>query len=211
VRAANRCAFGAFAYAGQICISVQRIHVHESVVGRFTELLLEEIKKVKVGDPALPETLVGPVIDSLAADRIMGWIDESVKQGARLLCGGQRRGNLIEPTLLTGTSPKDKINCEEVFGPVATLESYKDFDEALKAVNSSRFGLQTGLFTDSASLTQKAFRELDVGGLIVNEIPTFRADNMPYGGVKDSGLGREGLRFAMEDYCERKTMVRFIG
>jgi glyceraldehyde-3-phosphate dehydrogenase (NADP+) len=206
-RAASRCAYGAFAYAGQICISVQRIFVQESVLPRFRDLLLAEVAKIRSGDPADPTTLVGPIIDSGQADRIMSWIDDAKKAGARVLVGGGRHGNVIEATVLEGVASDQKLVCEEAFGPVATLSSYRDFGDAIEQANASRFGLQAGVFTDSAKLIRMATEELEVGGILVNEIPTYRADHMPYGGVKDSGLGREGLRYAMEEFCERRTVV----
>lgn len=210
-RAASRCAYGGFAYAGQVCISVQRIIVHKSVASKFRELFLAEVAKLGVGDPALPTTTVGPLIDSAAADRVLSWIDEAKKGGAKVLCGGSRDGSVIAPTVLSGVPRTSKLACEEVFGPVVTLTEYSDFGEALHFVNASRFGLQAGLFTDSAAKIARAAEELEVGGLIVNDVPTYRADNMPYGGVKDSGLGREGVRYAMEECCERRVVVRWRG
>ena len=210
-RAAARCAFGGFAYAGQVCISVQRVLVHKDVAARFTELLLAETKKIACGDPARPETLVGPLIDAAAADRVMSWIEESRRDGAKVLCGGARAGNVIAPAVLTGVKPTAKLSCEEAFGPVVVLDSYGDLGEAIAAVNSSRFGLQAGLFTDGAAAIRRVSEELEVGGLMVNEVPTYRADNMPYGGLKDSGLGREGVRYTMEEYCERRTVVEWRG
>jgi acyl-CoA reductase-like NAD-dependent aldehyde dehydrogenase len=213
-RAAARCAFGAFAYAGQVCISVQRILVHESVLARFKELFLSEVTQIaksRTGDPSDPNTLVGPVIDAGAADRILAWIEQAKASGARVLSGGGRRGQLIEPTVLEGVPAGEKLSCEEAFGPVVTLDGYADFSEAIARVNASRFGLQAGVFTDRASLVQQAVDELEVGGVLINEVPTYRADHLPYGGMKDSGLGREGLRYAMEEYCERRTLVQWVG
>jgi aldehyde dehydrogenase (NAD+) len=138
---------------------------------------------------------------------VIEWIDEAVKAGAKLLCGGKRHGAMVEPTVLTDTSPTMRVNCAEIFGPVVTLESYETFDEALRSVNHSNSGLQAGLMTRDAVLIQTAFDELEVGGLIVGDVPSFRVDQMPYGGVKDSGLGREGLRYSIEDMTERKLMV----
>jgi glyceraldehyde-3-phosphate dehydrogenase (NADP+) len=210
-RAAARVAFGGFAYAGQICISVQRVFVHKSVAPKFTDLLVGEIAKLKVGDPAQTDTVVGPLIDQAHADKVSSSIDESVKGGARVLTGGKRKGNLIEPTVITGARETDKVASEEIFGPVVVLDVYEDFSQAIAAVNRSRFGLQAGVFTDSAKLIRQASDDLDVGGILINEIPTFRADNMPYGGVKESGLGREGVRYAMEDFCERRVVVSWQG
>ena len=210
-RAAARCAFGGFAYAGQICISVQRIIVQQSVAAKFQELLLAEVSKLVVGNPAQKDTVVGPLIDSKAADRVMSWIDEARQDGAKVLVGGTRNGSVIAPTILTGVKPHHKLNTEEVFGPVVVLNTYDGIDEAVASVNRSRFGLQAGVFTDSSKVIRKVIEELEVGGVMINEVPTYRADNMPYGGVKDSGVGREGIRYAMEEYCERRTVVAWQG
>jgi glyceraldehyde-3-phosphate dehydrogenase (NADP+) len=210
-RAAARCAFGGFAYAGQVCISVQRVLVQKEVLPRFTELLLAETSKVACGDPARAETLVGPLIDAAAADRVMAWIEEARRDGAKVLCGGARAGNVIAPAVVTGVKPTARLACEEVFGPVIVVDGYGVLDEAVDAVNASRFGLQAGLFTDGAAAIRRASEELEVGGLMINEVPTYRADNMPYGGLKDSGLGREGVRYTMEEYCERRTVVEWRG
>lgn len=206
--AAKRCAYGAFAYAGQICISVQRILVHTRVEQEFTKLLLDEVAKIACGDPESPQVLCGPMINQDAADRLLAWITDAVSRGATILAGGnQSDTNTIAPTVLFKV-PKDlPLYCEEAFGPVAVLESYASFEDAVAMVNDSRFGLQAGVFTDSAALRYHATRYLDVGSIIFNDVPTYRADNMPYGGVKASGLGREGVRFAMEEYSERKTVV----
>lgn len=205
--AAERCIFGGFAYAGQTCISVQRILVEHSVYGRFTDLLVEGVKKLQVGDPLDEKTDVGPLIRESDAMRTIDWIDEAVRAGARILCGGHRRGLVVEPTILTGTKPDMKVNCQEIFGPVVTVEPYKDFDQAVRQVNNSSFGLQAGIFTRDAKLLFQAYDELEVGGLIAGDVPSFRVDHMPYGGVKDSGLGREGLRYAIEEMTEPKLLV----
>jgi acyl-CoA reductase-like NAD-dependent aldehyde dehydrogenase len=205
--AADRCVAGGFGYAGQTCISVQRILVEHSVYGKFTDLLVEGVKKLKAGDPLDESTDVGPLIRESDAIRTIQWIEEAVRGGARLLCGGGRKGLVVEPTVLTGTKPDMKVNCQEVFGPVVTVEPYRDFDEALRRVNQSSFGLQAGLFTRDAKLLFQAYEELEVGGLIAGDVPSFRVDHMPYGGVKDSGLGREGLRYAIEEMTEPKLLV----
>ncbi len=206
--AAERIALGSFAYAGQICISVQRIYVEQSVFASFKRKFLKVIRdNVGVGDPRERRTVVGPVIDSASADRIMQWIREAKREGARVVCGGRRRGNIIEPTVLTNVGPCMKVSCREVFGPVVTLSPYGDFDEALREVNNSVYGLQAGVFTRDVRRIQKAFCELEVGGVIVNDFPTFRVDNMPYGGVKNSGLGREGVKYAIEEMTELKLLV----
>ena len=205
--AAERCVSGGFAYAGQTCISVQRILVEESVYGKFTDLLVEGVKKLKAGDPLDESTDLGPLIRESDAIRVTQWVDEAVRSGARLVCGGARKGSIVEPTVLTGTKPEMKVNCQEIFGPVVTIEPYRAFDEALRRINSSNYGLQAGLFTRDAKLLFQAFDDLDVGALIAGDIPSFRIDQMPYGGVKDSGLGREGLRYAIEEMTEPKLLV----
>ena len=205
--AADRCVAGGFGYAGQTCISVQRILVEHSVYGKFTDLLVEGVKKLKSGDPLDESTDVGPVIRESDAVRSTAWIEEAVRGGARLLCGGGRKGLVVEPTVLTGTRPDMKVNCQEIFGPVVTIEPYKTFDDALREVNHSSFGLQAGLFTRDAKLLFQAYEELEVGGLIAGDVPSFRIDHMPYGGVKDSGLGREGIRSAIEEMTEPRMLV----
>ena len=205
--AADRCVAGGFAYAGQTCISVQRILVERSAFAKFTDLLLEGVKKLKTGDPLDDSTDLGPLIRESDAIRASEWIQEAVRGGARLLCGGQRRGPMLEPTVLTGTRPEMKVNCQEIFAPVVTVEAYDDFNQALKQINNSPYGLQAGLFTRDAKLIFNAYEELEVGGLIAGDVPAFRIDHMPYGGVKDSGLGREGLRYAIEEMTEPKLLV----
>jgi acyl-CoA reductase-like NAD-dependent aldehyde dehydrogenase len=205
--AADRCVVGGFAYAGQTCISVQRILVERSAFSKFTDLLLEGVKKLKTGDPLDDSTDLGPLIRESDAIRASDWIQEAVRGGARLLCGGQRRGPVLEPTVLTGTRPEMKVNCQEIFAPVVTVEAYDDFNQALKQINNSPYGLQAGLFTRDAKLIFNAYEELEVGGLIAGDVPAFRIDHMPYGGVKDSGLGREGLRYAIEEMTEPKLLV----
>jgi acyl-CoA reductase-like NAD-dependent aldehyde dehydrogenase len=205
--AAERCVTGAFAYAGQSCISLQRILVERSVSARFTELLVEATKRLLTGDPMEESTDVGPLIRESDAIRAADWIQEAVRGGAKLLCGGNRRGSILEPTVLTSTRPEMKVNCEEVFGPVVTVEPYEKFDDALRLVNNSSFGLQAGIFTRDVKLLFQAYEDLDVGGLIAGDVPTFRIDHMPYGGVKDSGFGREGLRYTIEEMTEPKLLV----
>jgi glyceraldehyde-3-phosphate dehydrogenase (NADP+) len=205
--AADRCVVGSFAYAGQTCISVQRILVERSVCGKFTDLLLEGARKLKSGDPLDDTSDLGPMIRESDAIRATDWVQEAVRGGARLLCGGQRRGSILEPTILTGTRPEMKVNCLEVFAPVVTVEPYDDFNQALKQINNSPYGLQAGLFTRDAKLIFNAYEELEVGALVAGDVPAFRIDHMPYGGIKDSGLGREGLRYAIEDMTEPKLLV----
>ena len=205
--AAERCVAGGFGYAGQTCISVQRILVQHSVYGKFTDMFLAGVKNLQIGDPLDEATDVGPLIRESDAQRAVDWVQEAVRGGARVLCGGNRKGSIVEPTVLTGTKPEMKVNCQEVFGPVVTVEPYAEFHEALRQINSSAFGLQAGLFTRDAKLMFQAFEELEVGGLLAGDVPTFRIDHMPYGGVKDSGIGREGLRYAIEEMTEPKLMV----
>lgn len=209
--AARRCVAGAFGYAGQSCISVQRILVHRDVYQAFTDALVSGAKALKVGNP-LEETVdLGPLIRESDAVRAESWIQEAIATGATLLCGGKRKGSLLEPTVLTRTTAQMRVNCEEIFAPVVTVEPYDDFNTAIKQVNDSPYGLQAGLFTRDAQLIFGAYEELEVGGVIAGDIPSWRVDNMPYGGVKDSGTGREGLRFAMEEMTERKLLVMNLG
>src|SRR6266404_1028940 len=205
--AADRCVAGSFNYAGQTCISVQRIVVEQSVYGKFLDALLAGVKELKTGDPAEESTDVGPLIRESDAIRAADWVQEAVRGGARLLCGGNRKGSILEPTVLTGTKPEMKVNCQEIFAPVVTVEPYRSFDGALRQINNSSFGLQAGIFTRDAKLMFQAFDELEVGGLLAGDVPSFRIDHMPYGGVKDSGLGREGLRYAIEEMTEPKLLV----
>ncbi|MGH7807820.1 MAG: aldehyde dehydrogenase family protein [Thermodesulfobacteriota bacterium] len=205
--AASRNAWGAFYQAGQSCISVQRIYAHEKIFDKFLDKFISATQALKVGDPMLEDTDVGPVIDNDSADRIMKWIEEALDSGARLLTGGNRDGRLIEPTTLTNVPPTCNVSCNEVFGPVVHIERYKDFDEVLKWVNDTRYGLQAAVFTKDVKKAFKAYNALNVGGVIVNDYPSFRVENMPYGGVKDSGVGREGLKYAIEEMTELKLMV----
>ena len=205
--AAERCVAGGFAYAGQTCISVQRILVEHSVYGKFTELLLAGVQKLKTGDPLDDTTDLGSLIRESDAARASDWIQEAVRGGARLLCGGRRNGALLEPAVLTGTKPDMKVNCQEIFAPVVTVEPYNDFNAAVRQINNSPYGLQAGIFTRDAKLLFHAYEELEVGGVIAGDVPAFRIDHMPYGGIKDSGLGREGLRYAIEEMTEPKLLV----
>jgi len=205
--AAERCVAGGFAYAGQSCISVQRILVERSVCGRFIDLLVDGVSKLRSGDPLQEDTDVGPLIRESDAIRASEWIQEAVRGGARLLCGGQRKGAMLEPTVLTGTRAEMKVNCQEIFAPVVTVEPYDDSKEAICRMNHSAYGLQAGIFTRDLKLLFNAYEELEVGGLISGDVPTFRIDHMPYGGIKDSGLGREGLRYAIEEMTEPKLLV----
>jgi len=205
--AADRCVAGGFGYAGQSCISVQRILVERSVCSRFTELLVAGTKKLKTGDPLQESTDVGPLIRESDAIRASEWVQEAVRGGARLLCGGKREGSLLDPAVLTGTRPEMKVNCQEIFAPVVTVEPYDDFMQAIRLINSSPYGLQAGIFVRDAKMLFNAYEELEVGGVMAGDVPTFRIDHMPYGGIKDSGLGREGLRYAIEEMTEPKLLV----
>jgi len=209
--AVERCAVAGFSHAGQSCISVQRILVHRPVFDSFLAEFVERTRKLVVGDPLDEKTDVGPVIRESDAIRAVEWIDEAVKGGGKVLCGGRRNGTVVEPTILTGTTPQMRVNCAEVFAPVKTVEAYDDFDEALRRINDTQYGLQAGVFTRDAVLMFRAHEELEVGGLIVGDVPTFRIDNMPYGGTKDSGMGREGVRYAIEEFTERKLLVANLG
>jgi acyl-CoA reductase-like NAD-dependent aldehyde dehydrogenase len=205
--AVHRCIAGGFSYAGQTCISVQRILVHHQIFPEFRDQLVQGIRKLRCGDPMLESTDVPPLIREQDAIRVVQWIDDAVQAGAKLLCGGKRNGSMVEPAVLTGTTSNMRVNCAEVFGPVVTLEPYETFEEALTLINNSEYGLQAGLMTRDAGLIQTAFEQIEVGGLIVGDVPSFRVDQMPYGGVKNSGFGREGLRYSIEDMTERKLLV----
>jgi acyl-CoA reductase-like NAD-dependent aldehyde dehydrogenase len=205
--AAQRCATGGFGYAGQTCISVQRVFVHHTIADLFTTKLLMQVARLKTGDPTDESTVVGPLIDQAAAQRVEQWIAEAVTQGARVLLGGHRRGSVMDATVLSNVKPEMKVSCQEVFGPVVTVTPYRQLTEAIAVLNESDYGLQAGIFSQDLDKVFYAFRHLEVGAVLVNEIPTFRADHMPYGGVKDSGLGREGLRAAIEDMTEPRLLV----
>jgi acyl-CoA reductase-like NAD-dependent aldehyde dehydrogenase len=205
--AADRCVTGSFAYAGQSCNSVQRILVEHSVYGKFIELFVSRVSRLRLGDPLDESSDLGPMIRESDALRAADWVQEAVRGGARVLCGGKRKGSMLEPTVLTSTKPDMKVNCQEIFAPVVTVEPYNDFASALREVNNSAYGLQAGLFARDAKLIFQAYEELEVGGLIAGDVPTFRIDHMPFGGVKDSGLGREGLRYAIEEMTEPKLLV----
>ncbi len=207
-KAANRCVFGAFSYAGQVCISVQRIFIHQDVFFEFKKIFLRETEKIIAGDPSERETLVGPLINRKARDRIFTWIEEARKANALFLNSVNAVDNIIYPIVLESVPTNLKISTEEVFGPVVILDDFTNFSEAIQRVNESRFGLQVGVFTDSDKIMRQAIDKLDAGAILFNEIPNFRLDHMPYGGVKDSGLGREGIRFAMEEFSERKTIIK---
>jgi acyl-CoA reductase-like NAD-dependent aldehyde dehydrogenase len=202
-----RVVFGAFYQSGQSCISVQRIIVHESVYDEFRDRLVAKTKTLVAGNPQDENTFIGPMIDVKEASRLESWVQEAVAKGGKLLCGGKRDGAMLQATLLEGVDRKSKLYREEAFGPVAGLSKFSDFDDALDEVNDSKFGLQVGIFTRDLYKMLKAWDRLDVGGVVIGDVPSYRGDNMPYGGVKDSGLGREGIRFAIEDMTEIRNLV----
>jgi glyceraldehyde-3-phosphate dehydrogenase (NADP+) len=205
--AAERVAWGGFSYAGQSCISVQRVYVHASVYDTFLGQLLPRVRALRVGNPLEEATDVGPVIDAGAAERVETWVNEARQAGAEVLTGGKREGNLWHPTVLANVAPEMKVSCQEVFAPLVAVFRYDDVHQAIKAVDAGDFGLQAGLFTHDERIIQEAFDEIDVGGLMVNDVSTFRIDHMPYGGVKESGFGREGLRYAIEEMTEMKLLT----
>ncbi|MGY6551528.1 MAG: aldehyde dehydrogenase family protein [Erythrobacter sp.] len=206
--ALERVIFGAFYQSGQSCIGVQRILIHQDIYDTFRDMLVEKTRNLVAGDPKDRGTFIGPMISNSEAERLKGWIDEALDGGARLLCGGGlARGNMLEATLLEKVPDDAKARNEEAFGPLAILEPFADFDAALDEVNNSRFGLQAGIFTRDLFRMFDCWDRLDVGGVIINDVPSYRVDNMPYGGVKDSGLGREGVRFAIEDMSEIRNLV----
>ena len=206
-RAVERCTFGAFAHAGQVCISVQRLYVHRGIYEQFVDRLVAAAEDTPTGDPDDAATVCGPLRADIDADRLEQWITEAREAGATIRCGGTRNGRMIPPTVITGADPRLPISCQEAFGPVVVVYPYDDLDAALDEVNDSDYGLQAGIFTNDLAATFRAFERLEVGGVIHNDVPTFRVDHMPYGGVKDSGLGREGVRYALDDLTELRVLV----
>jgi acyl-CoA reductase-like NAD-dependent aldehyde dehydrogenase len=204
---AARAAWGAFAYAGQVCIKVQRLLVHRPVYGQFVRMVKAATRALLVGDPRDPATVVGPLIDDAAADRVQAWIREALAEGASALLRGKRTGRLLAPTILERVRASSKVSCREIFGPVLTVAPYDSWEEALEAANASEFGLQAGVFTRDAGRVFAAFRELTVGGVVVNDIPALRLDHLPYGGAKASGFGREGLRDAIREFTEPRLLL----
>ena len=205
--AVERMVIGAFYQSGQSCIGVQRVLIHEAVYDEVRDRLVAATRALVSGNPRDEKTFIGPMISEGEAVRLEGWILDAVSAGARLLCGGQRDGAVLEATLLEDVPADRDIVCKEAFGPVAVLSSFRDFDDALSQVNDSVFGLQAGVFTRDLYKAERAWDELDVGGVVIGDVPSWRVDHMPYGGVKDSGLGREGIRFAMEDMTEIRLFV----
>ena len=205
--AVRRIVTGAFSYSGQVCISVQRVLVHEAVWDEFMARFLEAARGLKVGDPLDPATDVGPMVDAAAVERTRAWVDEARSMGAKVLLGGTADGLYCSPTVLTDVPAEASVCREEAFAPLVVVSPFGDFAEAVRGVNDSRFGLQAGVFTNDLAHAWSAFEELVVGGVIVNDVPTYRIDHMPYGGSKDSGIGREGVRYAIEDMTELRIMV----
>jgi acyl-CoA reductase-like NAD-dependent aldehyde dehydrogenase len=205
--AAERIAWGGTIQSGQSCISVQRVYVHADLWDKLVPDLVERIGGLKAGDPLDEDTDVGPLIDETALDRVESWVREAVDGGARVLAGGERDGTVWQPTVLANVSETMRVACEEVFAPLVGLFRFEDVGEAIRAAGTSSFGLQAGLFTNDVSVIERAFDEIHVGGLMVNDVPTFRVDHMPYGGVKQSGFGREGLRYAIEEMTELKLVT----
>jgi acyl-CoA reductase-like NAD-dependent aldehyde dehydrogenase len=205
--AVERVVVGGYYQSGQSCISVQRLLVHEEIYDRFREKLVARVEALVVGDPRDDDTFIGPVISEGDAERILEWVDEAVEGGATLLTGGARDGVMVEPTVVENPPRECRLYHEEIFGPVIAISPFSDFDAALAEVDDSRYGLQAGIFTRDLFKARKAWNRLEVGGVVINDVPSFRVDNMPYGGVKDSGLGREGIRFAMEDMSEIRLLV----
>jgi acyl-CoA reductase-like NAD-dependent aldehyde dehydrogenase len=205
--AVKRSLVGAFTYAGQVCISVQRMFVHRSLFDEFVERFVEGARSIPVGDPLDPETHLGPMVDDAAAQRTERWVREAEEQGARVLLGGRAEGSFFPPTVIVEAPPRAQVCSNEAFAPLVVAFPFDDFDEAIGQANDSFYGLQTGVFTNDLAHSWQAFDELEVGGVVINDIPTYRIDHMPYGGVKESGLGREGLRWAIEDMTELRLMV----
>jgi len=205
--AADRVAYGGFYQAGQSCISVQRVLVHEDVFSAFCDALVPRVEALKTGDPSDEDTDVGPLIDRGALDRVDSWVQEALAGGAHALCGAKREDPCYLPTVLTNTAPDMKVSCNEVFGPVITVQPYALFEEAIALANETSYGLQAGVFTNDIERVFRAHREIEVGGVIHNDVSAFRADQMPYGGEKDSGFGREGVRYAMDEMSETRILV----
>jgi len=205
--AVARIVFGAYYQSGQSCISVQRIMVHESLYDEARTRLIKAVGELVHGDPADENTFIGPMISEKEAVRLQGWVESAKAAGAKILAGGHRDGAMLDATLLEEVSPDMDISCQEAFGPVAILSKFSDYDAALREVNNSNFGLQAGIFTKDIYKAQKAWDELEVGGVVIGDVPSWRVDHMPYGGVKDSGIGREGIRYAIEDMTEIRLMV----
>lgn len=205
--AASKCALGAFVNSGQVCISLQRIYVEESVYDAFAQKMADESQKLIVGDPYEEETFMSALINEEAAERAQSWVNSALNEGAKVLCGGKREGRVFSPTVMTEVTDEMKIVCEEVFAPIVSLIKVRDFDEALSKINHSPYGLQYSIFTNDLNLTKRAINEFECGGVVINDMPTLRFDVQPYGGVKYSGVGREGPEYALEEMTELKSVV----
>jgi acyl-CoA reductase-like NAD-dependent aldehyde dehydrogenase len=206
--AVPRCVVGGFAYSGQVCIHLQRLYIHAQVYHEFLELFISYVNKIVEGDPLDIGTDIAPLIDLKNALRVEDWVNQSIQEGASLICGGVRRDNYYPPTVLADTNNSMKVCAQEVFGPVVTVQSVNSIESAIEQINQSRYGLQAGIFTDSIDEMNFAYESLEVGGVVINDIPTFRVDHMPYGGVKDSGLGREGIKYAIEEMTEPRLLIK---
>lgn len=207
-KAVEKALTGAFSYAGQVCIHTQRIFVHKSLKEQFIKAFVDKTKTLKFGPPDDINTDITAMIDEANAIRVENWINEAIQNGAHLLCGGKRQGAYVSPTVLTNTQHSMKVRCEEAFGPLVTIDEYETIEEAVEKINEGVFGLQAGVFTNDINEMNYAFNHIEVGGLIINDVPTLRLDHMPYGGVKDSGLGREGVKYAILDMMEPKILVK---
>jgi acyl-CoA reductase-like NAD-dependent aldehyde dehydrogenase len=203
----DRCILGAFSFQGQVCISLQRIYVHEEAYDEFVEKFIAKTGELRLGDPSLPETDVSAMISRNDVARALDWIHEAENSGAIVAAGGKAEGNILQPTVILNAGPRLKVSCQEVFAPIVIVNKVNTIDEAIGYVNDSRFGLQAGIYTDNVHTALKAAELLHVGGVIINDIPTFRVDHMPYGGVKESGFGREGVKYAVEEMTELKLVV----
>ncbi|MCG8411640.1 MAG: aldehyde dehydrogenase family protein [Bacteroidales bacterium] len=206
--AVQKCLVGSFAYSGQVCIHVQRMYVHENIFDTFVDKFIEKVKKLKFGAPESISTDISAMIDEENAIRVEDWVNEAVENGARILFGGKRNKACFEPTVLTNTNQQMKVCALEIFGPVVVIEKYSNFTNAVSMINNSEFGLQAGVFTNSINEMNQAFAELEVGGVVINDVPTFRVDHMPYGGIKNSGFGREGVKYSIHEMMEPKLMVK---
>ena len=206
-KALPRVITGGYSQAGQVCISVQRVLIHKDIYQSVKDELVALAREVKSGDPSQADVVIGPMIDKGELERIQQWIDEAVEEGATLLCGGEVDGLVMNATILENVSHESKLYKDEAFGPVMILEAYDDFDKGIELANDSRFGLQVGVYSSSINKAMQAWDHIEAGGVIINDVPTFRVDNMPYGGVKDSGFGREGVKYAIEDMTEIRLMV----
>jgi glyceraldehyde-3-phosphate dehydrogenase (NADP+) len=206
-RSVDRTTFGAFSYAGQICISVQRVYVHEKIFEEWTEKFIKNARNLKKGNPLDESTELSSMIDEAAAEKAQSWITEAKNNGAEILCGNRRDGSTLDATVVTNTNPEMRVVAEEIFAPVAVVEKFSDFGDAVERSNHSKYGLQAGVFSNDYANIDFAVNNLEQGGVIINDVPTFRVDNMPYGGAKDSGFGREGVRYAMEEMSEARLIV----